>query len=248
MVITIIIFQGILFVALIFLLRHFMRGHVTGAVGHLQKMNEELMRQQSDLKQKIAVAEKEYTSKMAKIQQEVTSRQSQVREESNKTLDEARNHAMEEKERIIKEALATREQMRQEVMAQMEEKAIQYSHDVIAQFVSGAIQKQVHEILIDELIAGIDELKAEQVQIQTDQGKLVVAEILSAKQKQDIQKALKQKTSKEIKLEEQTDASLIGGAILRFDAFIIDGSLAHRLKEAAAHLKKETVRRYQGKT
>ena len=81
-VILVFLFQGIIFVGLIFLLRGFMQGHVTGAVGHLQKLNDELMKQQAELKHKIAEAEKEYQTKVSKAQQEVSTMQVQAKQDS----------------------------------------------------------------------------------------------------------------------------------------------------------------------
>ena len=43
MILTVIIFQGLIFVGLIFILRQFMKGHLSGAMGHLQKLNDDLL-------------------------------------------------------------------------------------------------------------------------------------------------------------------------------------------------------------
>ena len=51
MVLAIVIFQGLVFLGMIFILRQFMKGHVSGAVGHLQKLNDDLMKQQAELQQ-----------------------------------------------------------------------------------------------------------------------------------------------------------------------------------------------------
>ena len=50
---------------------------------------------------------------------------------------------------------------------------------------------------------------------------------------------------KEVKLTEKVEDELIGGMVLKFGSFVIDGSLSNRLKSATADLKRETARRYQ---
>lgn len=244
--ITIIIFQGIIFVLLILGLRHFMKGHVSGAVGHLHKVNDELMKQQAELKIKIAEANKEYQEKTAQADREIAEKQAEVREIANKTVEEAKQQAEQEKERLINEAVATREQMKQEIMASMEEKAIQHSLSIISEFIGDGMKKQIHELLVEEVLEGLKEVSnLDNFQIDTDTAELEVAGALSDKQKDDIKKILKQKINKEVKLNEKVNSELIGGMVLKFGSFVIDGSLSDRLKGAAAEIKRETARRYQ---
>ena len=248
MVVTIIIFQGLLFAGLIFILRQFMKGHVSGAVGHLQKLNEELVKQQNELKQKMAEAQKEYESKMGNLQDEIREKQGQVREEANKMLEESRQRALAERENIINEAVETREKMRQEIMAQMEEKAVFHSRTILGEFFSGEMHALIHEFLVREVIQGLKEVNVEAFQISTDTAELTSAIPVSADLKSQIQKILKDRIKRDVKFKEETDESLVAGLILKFGTFVIDGSMTHRLKEAAALLKKETARRYQGNT
>ncbi len=244
--VAIIVFQGIIFILLILGLRHFMKGHVSGAVGHLQKVNDDLMKQQAELKIKIAEANKEYQTKTAQIDREIAEKQSEVRQEANKTIEDARAQALQEKEKIINEAVATREKMKQEIMAEMEEKAIQHSQTIIGGFLGEGMRKKVHELLIEEVINGMKEVKnMDQFQIDTDTVDLVVAEELDARYKKEIQKILYDKIKKEVKLMEKVNSELVGGLVLKFGSFVIDGSLMNRLKGASAELKRETARRYQ---
>lgn len=105
MVLAIVFFQGIVFLALIFILRHFMKGHVSGAVEHLHKLNDELMKQQADLKQKMADSQRDYESKLSKLNDEVQQKQKAAKEEATKTVDDSRQRAMQEREKIISEAI-----------------------------------------------------------------------------------------------------------------------------------------------
>ncbi len=248
MVLTIIIFQGLVFLALILILRHFMKGHVSGAVGHLQRLNDELVKQQVTLKEKIAAAEKEYETKMVKLQQEVTARQAESRQAATKALEEARQRALQEREKIINEAVETREKMRQEIMAEMEEKAVQHSKEIIVSSLTPQARQAIHEILVREVAEGIrGESKMDHFQIASETAELRTAEPLTNECKQQIQKALKEKIRKEFHFKEASDPSLIAGVILKFGSFVIDGSLLHRLEGASARVRQETVRKYQGK-
>ena len=246
MVLAIILFQGVIFIALIFILRHFMKGHVTGAVDHLHKLNDELMKQQADLKQKMAEAQKEYDTKTLKLNEEVMVKQKQAKDEAVKTLEESRQRAMQEREKIINEAVGTRDKMRHEVMGEMEEKAILHSKSIIAEFFSGELGRLAHGALVEEVIQALREADLQNFQIQTDTAEIKFPMEISADAKKKIAQILKEKIKKDVKFKEENDPSLVGGLVLVFGNFVMDGSLVNRLSESAARLKKETARKYQG--
>jgi hypothetical protein len=185
---------------------------------------------------------------MTKVQQDLTAQQAKAKEEATKTVEDARARALLEREKIINQAVETRDKMRQEVMAEMEEKAIFHSKDLISEFFSGDLRKIVHETLISEAIEGLKGLPVENFQISSGAAEVKVAQALTADEKQKLQKAIKAKINKEVTLHEEVDASLVGGLVLKFGTFVIDGSLINRLKESASRLKKETARRYQSST
>lgn len=247
-VISIILFQGLIFLGLAFLLSQFMKGNVKGELGHLQQLNDELMKRQAELKVKNEAAEKEYSEKMAKLEQEITARQAKLNQEASKTLEDARDKGMKEREKLINEAIETREKIRQEIMAEMEDKAIHYSHDILADFFSGGSRKMLHDILIDQLLEGLEAVDLAAFQIQTDVAEVRVAQSLDEPTKKNLLNILKKKIHRDVQCHEQIEEALIGGIILKFGSFVIDGSMANRLHEAAARLKKETRRRYQSTT
>lgn len=248
MVLTIIIFQGLVFIGLIFVLRHFMQEHVSGAMGHMQKLNDELLKQQAELKEKIAAAEKEYQTKFTKAQQEVSQMQATAKQEVTKSLEDARARAQLEREKLINEAVDTRDKMRQEIMGEMEQRAIQYSFDLIREFFSEELQKAANDILIKEVIEGLKEVDVESFEIKSDTAELVVPEPLSQESRARLQKVLKEKIKRDIQFKEEVKPDIIAGLVLKFGTLVVDGSLANRLKESSARLKREMTRKYQGKT
>ncbi len=246
MILMVVVFQGVIFVGLIFIMRQFMKGHLSGAMGHLQKLNNDLLKQQAEFREKSAQAEKEYEMKLAKLQQDIAAEQTRAREEAGKTIEETKKKALGEREKIINEAVETREKMRKEIMADMEEQAIQYSKSVISQFFEGDLRALIHQALLSQALEGLKNISVENFQIKTDQAaELIVPEHLKPEIKEKIEKSLHEKIKQKIQLKETVDPSIVAGMILKFGTFVIDGSLTNRLSEAAARLKKETSRRYQ---
>ncbi len=84
-------------------------------------------------------------------------------------------------------------------------------------------------------IAALYEFERAQAE-QTLEAEVVSAIELTESQKQAIAAALKKRLSREISLSCTTDASLIGGAIIRAGDLVIDGSAAGRLDKLRAEL------------
>lgn len=245
-IVSIFIFQGLIFLGLIFMLRHFMRGNVRGELSHLEKLNDELMKREAELRQKIAQTDQEYSTKMALVEKDVVVKQSQAKQEATKMLEESREQALKEREKIVGEAINTREKIRQEIMAEMEGKAIEYAREILSAFFSGALREGLHESLVDQLVEGIKKIDLEKFQIQSDVVVLKSSEPLQASTKDKIVKALKQRVPREISFKEEVDPVLVAGVLLQFGSFVMDGTMINRLREAAVQLKTETKRKYQG--
>ncbi|MSR77427.1 MAG: hypothetical protein EXS63_04290 [Candidatus Omnitrophica bacterium] len=247
-IVSVFFFQGMIFVGLIFLLRHFMKGNVKGELGHLDRLNDELLKRDGELKRRITAAEQEYTIRMSKAEQEISTRYLQAKQEVTKTLEDNREQALKEREKIIGEAISTREKIRHEIMAEMENTAIEYSKQVLGEFFTGELKKLLHDILMNQLIEAVESFQVERFQIKTDTAEFKLAESLTPELRTKIQKTLKTKIGHEIKLKEEVDLSLVGGAVLQFGSLVIDGSMSNLLKDAAARMKKEAHRKYQSVT
>lgn len=245
MILMVVVFQGLIFIGLIFVLRQFMKGHLSGAMGHLQKLNDDLLKQQAEFREKTAAAEKEYDMKLARLQQDIAEQQQKNKDEAIKALEDSKARAMAEREKIINEAVETREKMRKEIMAEMEEKAIQHSKAVVGEALKGDLLHLVHEYLVTQVLDGIKNAPVENFQIKTGHALLSSAEPLKPEVKERIQKALKEKIKTDVEFKEEIDPLLVAGFVLKFGTLVLDGSLANRLSESAARLKKETIRRYQ---
>lgn len=246
MILTVILFQGLIFLGLIFIMRQFMKGHVSGAMGHLQRLNEDLIKQQNDLKAKMAESQREHEMKMNKLEQDINSQQSRAREEANKTIEETKARALSEREKIITEAVQTREKMKLEVMSEMEGQAVQHAKTMVIEFLQGDLKKLTHEALVHQALEGIKDLPMEHFQVKSGQaGVILTPEPLSEDLKKKIAKVFEEKAKVEITLKEEIDASLAAGVVLKLGSLVIDGSLTNRLGEAAARIKKETIRKYQ---
>ncbi len=246
MILTVILFQGVIFIGLIFIMRQFMKGHVSGAMGHLQKLNEDLIKQQHDMKAKMTESQREQEMKMNKLEQDITAQQTRAREEANKTIEETKTRALSEREKIIAEAVQTREKMKLEVMSEMEEKSVQHAKTMVSEFLQGDLKKLTHESLVLQVLEGVKDLPMESYQLKPGQtGIISTPEPLSEELKKKISQVIQDKIKTEVVFKEELDTALVAGIVLKLGNLMIDGSLTNRLSEAAARIKKETIRKYQ---
>lgn len=246
MLLTVILFQGVIFIGLIFIMRQFMKGHVSGAMGHLQKLNEDLIKQQKDLKDKMAESQREHEMKMNKLEQDISTQQTKAREEANKTIEETKTRALAEREKIISEAVQTREKMKLEVMSEMEGQAVQHAKTMVAEFLQGDLRKMTHEALVLQALEGIKDLPTENFQVKAGTaGVISTPEPLSEDLKKKISKVFQDKMKGDVSFKEEVNEALVAGVVLKVGNLVIDGSLTNRLGEAASRIKKETIRKYQ---
>jgi len=85
--------------------------------------------------------------------------------------------------------------------------------------------------VLPEIAAQFDALKAEAEN--KIKAKLISATAVDASVAERVKQALKKRLGREVELELEVDASLIGGAIVRAEDMVIDGSVRTRLEQLA---------------
>jgi F-type H+-transporting ATPase subunit delta len=86
--------------------------------------------------------------------------------------------------------------------------------------------------LLPEIDAQFELLRAEAVRIADVE--VISARELSAEQSKTLQAALERRLGLSVRLHPQVDQSLIGGAIVRYRDFVVDGSLRGRIERLGA--------------
>jgi F0F1-type ATP synthase delta subunit len=231
--------QIVVFLVLVVGLRRLLTKNLTSASLHLQRLNAEYTKRHEDLKQRVEEAERQYKDQMmrAKTEADLVAAQAKQDAESTKTriLDEARG----ESERIVRQALDSQDALRKELEQAMEARAIERACELIQQSLPGELRQAIQSQWLDELIQnGLQQLDA----LKTDDGlrevKVVSAFPLNDAQRRVLQERLKKKAGHEVTLVEEADERLIAGLILTLGSLVLDGSLASKVRGAAARVRK----------
>lgn len=109
------------------------------------------------------------------------------------------------------------------------------THALTLQFVKLLIRKK-RERLLGEIAAAYRSLRDEQLGIVEVQAR--TAEPLSEEERAELEKALAERTGKQVRLETSVDESLMGGVVVRIGDTVIDGSVQHQLRALRDRLEK----------
>jgi len=86
--------------------------------------------------------------------------------------------------------------------------------------------------LLPQIASQYEELRADAERIADVQ--VDSAQPLTAEQSAGLQRALEQRLGRAVRLHESVDPTLLGGAVVRFGDFVVDGSLRRRVERLAA--------------
>ena len=89
--------------------------------------------------------------------------------------------------------------------------------------------------LLPEIAAQFEVLRAEAERIADVE--VVSAQALTAEQSKNLQTVLERRLGLSVRLHPQVDTSLVGGAIVRYGDFVVDGSLRGRIERLGAAMR-----------
>jgi ATP synthase F1 delta subunit len=100
---------------------------------------------------------------------------------------------------------------------------------------------QMHTYWFDELCKqGLEELGRLNLPPDVAEAKVTTAYALKADQKEKLEKILKDKLSRPMKLSETVDKTLIMGVKITLGSVVVDGSLRHKIKETLKNARSST--------
>jgi len=121
----------------------------------------------------------------------------------------------------------------------MQRKAIHLAADMVKHIFTGQGRENLHIQLVDEVIAGIEDMENEKLKIDGNQAEVIYAFSLPIEQKKRLKKVLDSKLNKEIILVEKKDEEIIAGLIIKLREVVIDGSIKNKLKKVLVAMKEE---------
>jgi len=231
--------QIITFGFIVLFLRWLLYSHIRGVLKRLQHLNRENLEREKTLKEEIERARKEAQRMIEEAKQEVAALKEQARALAEKDREDIIEKAKRESKRLIDEALRDCRRKEAETELKMKEKMIYLAIDMIKYIFTQRSIEALHREIVDELIEEMKGIEKEKIKVEGDQAQIICAIALDSEQKKKIIKILAEKFDKEIKLSEGIDPEIIAGLILKLERFVVDGSLANKLKKIMPMMKEK---------
>ncbi len=238
-IIQFLILQAVFFGVIIFILRRVFLTSTQGAVKRLDSAVEETRAKQTELAQKIKEADEEL-AKRRKEAEDITKKmmaeaEEKAREEREKIIKKARDEA----EEIIAKAQSTKDKVRAEIEKEATLRIITYARDILTTVLSKEAKGVLNKQLIDEFLESLEKIDMNQASIDVDTADIVTIGGVTDEFKNRFAKIIKEKLKREIKINNLTDSSILGGVLLRFGSLALDGSLLSMIQEAEIALKQK---------
>lgn len=231
--------QIVLFAGLILFLRVILSRHVTSATTHLQQLNQDYTQKEEHAKKRMEDAERYYDETFLKAKTAAEAVQAsmlqEAREEHERLLEEARLKS----EQILAQAEQARKAMVKEWEEKLAAESIERASELLQNFLPAEISKDMHSQWVEEALKhGLDDLSRLHLPDDVREAHIVSAHALTSDQKEKLQKKIKEKIRRDVRLHEQVDASLIAGFKMTLANAEVDGTLKSRIRDAAKHAKR----------
>lgn len=228
--------QLIIFLVLILLLRRIILSASASEMKRLRDLSLENERKAQKLAKEAEKAEKEYQRKVAMSDAEMKKLKSSMQEEAQAQKEEMLKQAREESEKIVKQAMSARENMRKEMQDQLRDQSIDLACSLVSEVLTQEKMKWFHDGLVKEIIDAMGELDpahfqgintSEPIQVHTPYE-------LTAGDLKQLQKSIEKYVDGAVTLDQVVDKDVIAGITLTAGSLHLDGSLAGKLRQAAA--------------
>lgn len=236
---SVIFLQLILFAGLLFFLRNTLTQNVTKATAHLTELYQEYTTREENAKKRLEEAETFYDQTVLKAKTDAEKKSVQILKETHETHETLLREARMQSDDILVRANKARETLLNEIEQKVQEKAMDQACDWVQHMLPPELSRGMHGKWLEELSDhGLEDLERLNFPEDLEKAQVVSAYALSAAQKELLQKKLKDKLHRSIRLEERVDPELIAGFKITLGSAVIDGSLKSKLKSMAQHAKR----------
>lgn len=234
-----VLIQLVTFAALILALRMLFYRQLNAALRRLQGLQEETMAKDSQLKEELERAKQERAAEVEKGKEEAKLLVEAAKREAELLRHNVEAQAKQEAQKIVVRGQDELSKSRSELMTGMEADALRLCAEVLKYTFTEHTQQAFQHELIDELIREIGQMSKDQFSVKAEAVTVISSVPLEADERAHLSRTLSDKLGGAVTLNEQLDADLITGMVIRIGAMVIDGSLKNKLRKVLPLLKKE---------
>lgn len=232
----------VIFGSLALLLRGLLSSESNLALKKLQRINEENLKRESELKKKLDETEKEYQRRIAEAGNEVKKLHDEAEAKANTERNQIIESAHRERDAILRDAREEAENIKAGADLSVKERALSLSAVLFQKAVDKELAHLIHNHFFNTIIDSMNQYKSRSVAQEISHAEVTTPFPLTRDQKELLVKSLSNIAHKEITIAEKADddtSFLTGGAglYIKLGSLIIDGTLNNSLKNIVKEIK-----------
>lgn len=240
MIVSFVLLMFIICGAIIFVLH---RALIAGTEGAVNRLNEEIAKtnaKQAELSRKIKEADEELQRRQKEARELAEKMRSDAEEQSKAEREKIISKARQEGEEIIAKAQGAKEQIKKDLEKQFDIRAIEFSGQILNRVLSQSSKGAFSDVIISEFLENLKKTDMSKISPDIKTAEVITLTPIDTNFKTQIAQVIKSKLNRDIEVVGNVDASIGGGAILKFGSMALDGSLRSMMRETAIALQ-ETV-------
>lgn len=227
----------IIFGVIVFILSRVLGRHTKIAVDKLQKLNENNLRREIELKRKLDEAEKSYKQRIAEVEQLEMKTKESAQKESLEMRDGIIKRANTERDEILAEAREEYRQIKSQASKEIELSVLDKANEILRATMSKELlEGEFHNHFIEGVLSELSSLKSP-LSIAENTILVITPYPLTTEQRKKLLAVLTDKINAKINITEKIEPSYIAGIYLKVGSLVMDGTLNNKMNHVILSLK-----------
>lgn len=234
LIISLVLFQVLIFAGLIFILRRVMTKNVTDATRHLEELNQDYTKKEQEVNRQLQEAQQKSQNILKETQEEVEKLRAQIIKEAESERDKILEQARAQSDTIIQQAEKSRQMLIAEINQRIVENALIRAAELIQQVLPERLRERIHRYWVEDLISSsfgdLDRLHLPEGVLEV---RAASAFKLTNDQRQALKAKIEEKLGHQINFREEIAPGIIAGLVVNIGSLVLDGSLKNKIQEKA---------------
>mgnify|MGYP003394383769 CR=1 FL=1 len=237
--IGIVLVMIIISATVIIILKRIIFQDTTSAINRLNKLDTMNREKERTLVAKLDETEKYFETRKKELEDEEKRLKLEAQRAANQLQEDIVKKAKIEAEDIVKKAQASKDKMRADAVIEAESKIIDFCREILGHVLSGVVQTQMNEQIIQEFMKELEAADISRVGKDISTVEIATGRSINDETKKIIKSLLDNKLGRPITVTVKEEHELLGGVVMKFGTMVIDGSLREHLREVSEKMKEE---------
>jgi len=231
---SLILFQLLVFAALVVVLKRVLTKNIVSATGHLDELNQDYLKKEEDLKRRIEEAAQKSDEMIRKAEEEAGTIRKKSAEAARAESENMILQARAKGDEIMKQAEKSRQTLLEEMGQRITVGAIDKATELIQNTLPQKLREDAHaEWVADLMEEGLAQLKNVRLEQDVREIKVVSAFPLGDELYKALSKKLRSILGTDLPIKEEVDPQIVAGLVIHIGSLVLDGSLKNKIQEKA---------------